>query len=266
MRLHIFILLLFLPLPLLHGQESTASAQVSSFVVDAPQLGVQKKIWVYLPKDYATSKKKYPVLYMHDAQNVFDKKSAFQGEWGVDETLDSLNAEVIVIAIEHGKDQRIDELTPYKNEKYGGGNAAAYLDFIVTNLKPEVDDRYRTKSNPKNTGIMGSSLGGLVSFYAALKYPDIFGKAGIFSPSFWFSKDIYALAEKSGKIKSKLYFLCGDSESDEMVPDMERMIRLVVSKQGGDTELVKETVIVGGQHNEKLWRDSFAKAFLWLFK
>jgi predicted alpha/beta superfamily hydrolase len=244
---------------------STATAQVSTFMIDAPQLGGQKKIWIYVPKEYAATKKKYPVLYMHDAQNVFDNKTAFAGEWHVDETLDSLNAQVIVVAIEHGNEKRIDELTPYSHEKYGGGKADTYLDFIVKKLKPEIDKRYRTKSNAKNTGIMGSSLGGLVSFYAALKYPEVFGKAGIFSPSFWFSKDIYTLAEKSDKIKTKMYFLCGDHESEEMVPDMEKMIKLVVIKQDRNTDLIKETVVPGGEHNEKLWGRSFAKAFTWLY-
>ena len=72
---------------------------------------------------------------MHDAQNLFDAKTSFAGEWNVDETLDSLNAEVIVVGIEHGNEKRLDELTPFKNEKYGGGNGDKYLDFIVTTLK-----------------------------------------------------------------------------------------------------------------------------------
>ena len=103
-------------------QESTASKQVSTFVIEAPQLKASKKIWIYLPKNYTETKKKYPVIYMHDAQNLFDKSTSFSGEWNVDEALDSLNAETIVVGIEHGNDKRINELTPYKNEKYGGGN------------------------------------------------------------------------------------------------------------------------------------------------
>ena len=110
---------------------------------------------------------------MHDGQNLFDATTSYVGEWNVDETLDSINAQVIVIGIEHGGEKRIEELTPTKHEKYGGGNANNYLDFIVTTLKPFVDKSYRTKPNTKNTAIFGSSLGGLVSFYAALKYPTI---------------------------------------------------------------------------------------------
>lgn len=247
------------------AQESTASKQVSTFTIDAPQLHTSKKIWVYLPKNYEASAKKYPVIYMHDAQNLFDAKTSFVGEWNVDESLDSLNAQVIVIGIEHGNDKRIDELTPYKNAKYGGGNADAYLDFIVKTLKPEVDKKYRTKTNAKNTAIMGSSLGGLVSYYAALKYPEVFGKAGIFSPSFWFSDDIYKLTENTKKIKTKIYFLCGDNEDAEMVPDMKKMEKLLDEKRCYCLHLTKETIVKGGQHNEKLWREHFVNAYLWLF-
>lgn len=259
-----FCLLMVLFSPFLYGQ-STASAQVSTFMIDAPQWGGQKKIWLYLPKGYEKSEKKYPVIYMHDAQNLFDAKSAYAGEWQVDETLDSLHAQVIVVGIEHGNEKRMEELTPYPNEKYGGGKADLYLDFIVSTLKPTIDKTYRTKSNKKNTAIMGSSLGGLVSFYAVLKYPDVFGKAGIFSPSFWFSKDIYDLAEKTPKIKSKLYFLCGDSESDDMVSDLNKMYKLVSTKRCDCLNLSKKEIVKGGQHNEKLWREHFLNAYLWLF-
>lgn len=246
------------------AQESTASKNVSTFTIEAPQLKTSKKIWIYLPKDYSATAKKYSVIYMHDSQNLFDSKTAYSGEWNVDEKLDSLKAQVIVVGIEHGNEKRIDELTPFKNEKYGGGNADNYLDFIVKTLKPYIDNHYRTKPKAKNTIIMGSSLGGLVSYYAILKYPETFGKAGVFSPSFWFSNDIYTLTEKAPKIKTKIYFLCGDKESDDMVKDMTKMERLLDTKRCYCLHLSKSKIVKGGEHNEKLWRDGFVKAVLWL--
>ncbi|RZJ75482.1 MAG: alpha/beta hydrolase [Flavobacterium sp.] len=242
--------------------QSTASANISTFSIEAPQLGVQKKIWVYLPSDYKRSSNKYPVLYMHDAQNLFDAKTSYSGEWHVDETLDSLKAQVIVIAIEHGNDKRLDELTPFKNEKHGGGNADAYLDFLVNNLKPYVDKNYRTRSGGDNTIIMGSSLGGLVSYYAVLRYTKVFGKAGVFSPSFWYTDDIYKVTEATPKIKGKLYFMAGDSESDDMVPDLEKMLVLV--RERTSKKNVKSVIIPGGKHSETLWSEEFVKAYLWL--
>lgn len=249
----------------LNAQESTASPQVSTFEIEAPQLKTTKKIWVYLPKNYKTSNKKYPVIYMHDAQNLFDAKTSYSGEWKVDETLDSLKTQVIVIGIEHGNEKRVDELTPFPNKKHGGGKADDYLDFIVKTLKPHVDKNYRTKTNANNTVIFGSSLGGLVSYYAILKYPEVFGKAGVFSPSFWFSDEIYKMTEeKSEKIKAKIYFLYGDSESDDMVPDARKIKKLLDENRCYCLKLDKIVEVKGGQHYEKLWREGFAKAVLWL--
>ena len=260
----LFLITLFFALTNTIAQESTASKQVSTFMIEAPQLETTKKIWVYLPKDYENSKKKYSVIYMHDAQNLFDSKTSYAGEWNVDEKLDSINAQLIVIGIEHGNEKRMEELTPFKNEKYGGGNADAYLEFIVKTLKPQIDQKYRTKTKKKNTLIMGSSLGGLVSFYAILKYPKVFGKAGVFSPSFWFSDKIYDVAENTKKIKSKIYFMCGDNESEDMVSDLNKMEYLINTKRCYCLNLNEKKIVKGGQHNEKLWRDGFTKAILWL--
>ena len=246
------------------AQQSTASKQISTFTVEASQLQTSKKIWVYLPKSYSSSDKKYPVIYMHDAQNLFDSTTSYAGEWNVDEKLDSINAQVIVIGIEHGNDKRMEELTPYKNEKYGGGNADAYLEFIVKTLKPQIDRTYRTKTKARNTIIMGSSLGGLVSYYAVIKYPKIFGKAGIFSPSFWFSDKIYDLANENKKMKTKIYFWAGDKESDDMVSDLNKMETIVNQKRCSCLNLTKKVIVKNGEHNEKLWRDGFSNAVKWL--
>jgi len=258
MRLQLFLILLF---PLIAASQSTASGHVSIFELDAPQLSESRKIWVWLPNNYESSNIKFPVLYMHDAQNLFDAKTSFVGEWNVDETLEGMNAQVIVVGIEHGNEKRMEDLTPFPNPKYGGGKADAYLDFIVSTLKPEIDKKYRTKKEAKNTAIMGSSLGGLVSFYAVLKYPEVFGKAGVFSPSFWFSDEIYAYADKIPSLKGKrFYFLCGTKEDDKMVGDMLKMVSKITDKDAETTE----KIIDGGEHNEKLWRENFAKAYEWL--
>jgi predicted alpha/beta superfamily hydrolase len=243
------------------------SGQVYTFKILAKQLNCKRKIWVYLPKNYDRTNKKYPVIYMHDAQNLFDSRTAFAGEWNVDETLDSINAQVIVVGIEHGNEKRIEELTPFKNIKHGGGNADLYLDFIVNNLKPHIDSLYRTKIDSKNTCMFGSSLGGLVSFYAVLKYPNVFGKAGVFSPSFWFNRnEIFELLKQKKEFKSKIYFLCGDSEGDDdMLKDLNNMEYLINSKRCSCLKLNKKVIVKNGQHNEKLWRNGFKKAYLWLF-
>lgn len=263
----ILLLLFCLSLNFSLGQESTAGKNVSTFYLESPQLKTTKKIWVYLPKNYNTSTQNYPVIYMHDAQNLFDAKTSYVGEWNVDETLDSIKAQVIIIGIEHGGEKRLEELTPFKHEKYGGGRADQYLDFIVNTLKPKVDATYRTKTNAKNTAIFGSSLGGLVSFYAAVKYPDVFGKVGCFSPSFWLGRnEMNNLLAQTKTFTAKVYFLCGDNEGDaDVIPDMENIEKWVNTKRCECKKLNKKVIVKGGQHNEKLWRENFKKAYLWLF-
>lgn len=247
------------------AQGQTASAQVSTFSIDAPQLGGSKKIWLYLPAEYATSKRKYPVIYMHDAQNLFDAKTSFAGEWNIDEKLDSLKAPVIVVGIEN-TDHRKDELSPFPHPKHGGGNGNNYLDFLVQTLKPYIDQHYRTKPDSKYTSMMGSSLGGMFTFYALLKYPKVFGKGAVFSPAFWFNRnELVETLNKTRKSNAKIYFLHGDNEGDpDMIPDMNQMENLLNTKRCACMHLNKKVVVKGGQHNEKLWRDGFVKAYLWL--
>ncbi|MFZ0490242.1 MAG: alpha/beta hydrolase-fold protein [Salegentibacter sp.] len=255
--------LLFFTAPLF--AQSTASQNVNIFSIPAPQLDTVRTIRLYLPASYSHSKKDYPVIYMHDAQNLFDKATSYVGEWKVDEYLDSLaSKEVIVVGIDHGGEKRINELTPFPNEKYGGGKGAAYVGFIVNNLKPYIDQHYRTLKDPANTAIFGSSLGGLISFYAALKYPGTFGKAGVFSPSFWFSDKIYDFAKFSElNPDTKFYFLAGTNEEEGEIPDIERMLDLL-RKKGLAKQNYKVKFIEGGEHNEALWSSAFPAAFEWL--
>ena len=265
LALKLSIVLIFLSFSMETFSQGTASKQVTTFTIEAPQLNSAKKIWLYLPKNYESTKKKYPVIYMFDAQNLFDAKTSFVGEWNIDEKLDSLKAKVIVVGIEHGNDKRLEELTPYKNEKYVGGKADEMLAFIIETLKPEIDKKYRTNANAKNTTIMGSSLGGLTAFYATIKYPEVFGKAGVFSPAFWINKkEIFELVAEKPKVKSKIYFLCGDKESEDMVTDLNEMNKLLSTKRCDCKYLTKTKIVKEGEHNEKLWRDNFVKAYLWL--
>lgn len=245
--------------------QSTASKNVNTFEIETPQHDTIRKIWVYLPEDYKISDKRYPVIYMHDAQNRFDASTSFVGEWKVDEFLDSSEGrKTIIIGIEHGSEKRIKELTSFCNDKYEGGDADAYLDFIRNTLKPEIDKTYRTLTDAKNTAIMGSSLGGLVSFYAAIKYPGIFGNAGVFSPSFWFSKKIFSYTRAAKPdLGTRFFFLAGDAEGEEMVPDLKKMITLLESK-GFPKENFQVEIIEVGENNEALWSEHFAEEFNWL--
>ena len=245
--------------------QSTASKNVSTFTIKAPQLDTLKTIWVYTPKSYKTSKASYPVIYMFDAQNLFDAKTSYVGEWKIDEYLDATaNKEVIIVGIEHGNHKRLNELTPYPHETYGGGQGDTFMQFIIKTLKPHIDTTYRTKPDAKHTTIFGASLGGLMAFYATVKYPEVFNNAGVFSPSFWVSDKIYELASTTDISKTaKFFFLVGDKESDTMVPNQEKMVALLLEK-GVKPEHIKNQIIKDGEHNEALWSSNFPQAFQWL--
>lgn len=258
--------LLFSFLSLSAFGQSTSSGNVSVFEIQAPALDTIRKIWIWTPADYDTVEKRYPVLYMHDAQNLFDASTSYSGEWKIDEYLDSLpNPNVIVVGIEHGNEKRISELTPFSHEKYGGGEAEKYLEFLRKTLKPHIDSTFRTLPDRDNTVIMGSSLGGLLSFYAAVKYPETFGRAGVFSPSFWFSDEIYTLTKNAiFDTSSKFYFMAGTNEDESLVPDVEKMIKILQDK-GLPQQNIKLKVVEGGEHNEAAWSREFPEAFQWLF-
>jgi predicted alpha/beta superfamily hydrolase len=247
----------------------TASKQVHiiSEKFDIPQLGKQRRIWIYLPADYQSSKIKYPVIYMQDGQNLFDAYTAGFGEWGIDEILDKLSAkkECIVVGVDHGGDYRITEYDPY-DSKYGKGRGDDYVDFMAKTLKPYIDSHYRTKNGSGYTTIAGSSMGGLISMYAALKYPDVFGNAGIFSPAFWIAPEIYRFAQQQKlPLKSRFYFVCGDAESDSMVADMIKMAGIINTNT---TTKAKAPVVIikGASHNEKQWNGDFPEFYSWLMK
>ncbi|QED39078.1 alpha/beta hydrolase [Antarcticibacterium arcticum] len=247
--------------------QSTASSNVSIIKVYSSQLETEKNIWIYLPASYQSStQKNYPVLYLQDAQNLFDKSTSYAGEWRVDETLDSLNLDMIVVGIEHGNAKRIDELTPYAHPEHKGGNADNYLNFITKTLKPYIDSQYRTKPAAASTFIGGSSLGGLFAFYSILKHPEIFSKAMVFSPSFWFSEEIFTLARNINMEElssTKIFFRAGHKESETMVPLMMQMRQILIDN-GISMCDVNSKAVFEGTHSEKFWASQFPEAALWL--
>ncbi|MFC6999449.1 alpha/beta hydrolase [Rufibacter roseus] len=204
---------------------ASANVQFLSHTFWMPQLNKSRRIWLYLPSGYHLSKKRYPVLYMHDGQNLFDSFYSYSGEWEVDETLDQLarrkKLEIVVVGIENGGEERINEYTPWHNKQYGGGKGDAYVDFLVQTLKPYIDSHYRTLPGKTTTGVAGSSMGGLISLYAAVKYPEVYGRVGVFSPAFWLSPELYQYVEQCDLLPStKLYLMAGAREGEQMVPDM----------------------------------------------
>ena len=236
-----------------------------------PQLDRNRRIWIYLPQNYSNNPDEhYPVLYMHDGQNVFDAFTSFAGEWQVDETLNDLEDQglrvPIVVAIDNGGSLRIDEYSPWYNSAFQmGGEGDAYIDFITETLKPFIDEQYRTLPDRIHTGIMGSSLGGLISHYGAINRQDVFGKAGLFSPSYWFSDTVWTFVRAAGSaFDMRIYQMTGSLEGDEMVSNT-LMMHDSLLNVGFSSNEVNSIIIEGGQHNELLWSSQFEEAYLWLF-
>jgi metallo-beta-lactamase class B len=249
---------------------NTASANVhlmdSAFFI--PQLNRHRRIWIYLPASYQQQKNKsYAVLYMNDGQNLFNKQTAGLGmEWGVDECLDTLAAqlhkECIIVGIDNGGDKRMNEYNPYDNDKYGKGEGKQYIDFIANTLKPFIDKNYRTIKDANHTFIAGSSMGGLISMYALVEYPDVFGGAGVFSPSFWIAPQLYNDVTNAKWQKNlQVYFYAGEKESNTMVRDMQKMYNIIKQKNCCRADDITFPL---GQHNEKYWRDEFDDFYRWL--
>ena len=201
-----------------------------------PSVNQRRRVHVLLPHDYENSAKHYPVLYLHDGQNLFGGGAGY-GSWEIDQKMAILAArhhhEVILISIDHAHDERIREFT-FHRTRAGTGKGQYYLDFIRRTLKPLVDRTFRTLPDAANTGIGGSSLGGLISIYAGLMHPDVFGRLMVFSPSLWISPKIYFDAIRfQAPVPMKIYAYGGEKESSYMVPSIQRFNE-TVSRQRRD--------------------------------
>lgn len=240
-------------------KRSTASHHVQ--IIDTafyiPKLNRTRRVWIYLPENYAKdNQERYPVLYMHDGQNLFEDTTSYSGEWGVDEYLDSIKLKkCIVVGIDHGGEKRMNEYSPFDHEEFGKGEGAAYVDFVAKRLKPFIDKKFRTIRDRQHTFIAGSSMGGLISMYAVLRHPKVFGGAGVFSPSFWISDEIFTAIKKRGKkYKGLVYFYAGKQEGEQMVQQLLKAFEILSS-----VSKAKSTVVIrnDGLHNEARWRVEF---------
>ncbi|MCF2950020.1 alpha/beta hydrolase [Paraglaciecola aquimarina] len=249
---------------------ATDNVQVLPYQFVIPDLDRQRTVRMYLPPSYATSTKSYPVIYMHDGQNLFDDLTAYAGEWEVDESLNQLaksdGLEFIVVGVDNDGEVRMNEFSPWPNERFGEAQGEQYMDFIVEVVKPYIDTNFRTKPDRLHTAIMGSSMGGVISHYAVHEYPQVFSKAAMFSPSYWYSQDVFAFSKfKKAKLDARLYVMFGDKEGDGMIADTDTMQRQL-KQQGHPRNNTLFKRVAGGEHNEFLWGAEYAEAVKWLFQ
>ncbi|MBK1896904.1 alpha/beta hydrolase-fold protein [Chryseobacterium paridis] len=236
-----------------------------------PQLDRYRKVWALLPYDYYVSNKSYPVLYLQDAQNLFNEGSEY-GNWEIDKKLSILSeygrGDVIIIAIEHGSKERIKEYIFDNDNVANGSEGKKYIRFITDTLKPFVDEHYRTKKDRENTGIGGSSLGALISIYSGFLYPEVYSKLLIFSPSLWVEpNNNFPLMNFRVPFKTKIYLYGGGKEGSKMVKRIhifEEYLRKWEKKNLFDFEF-KTNINPEGTHSEFYWSQEFPRAIEWLF-
>lgn len=230
----------------------------------SPQLGNERDILVYLPPSYAATDANYPVLYMHDGQNLFDPRTSHAGEWGVDDAIVAAGAETIVVGIPNAGDDRLNEYSPFPDARLGGGDGDDYVAFLTETVKPLIDRTFRTLPGRDHTGIAGSSMGGLISAYAFFARPDVFGVAGVMSPSLWFGRGaFFRYLDDSPFVRGRLYLDIGTIEGEGMVANARLLRQALVAKgyrPGRDLHYVEAEA----GHNEAAWASRFQDALPFL--
>ena len=240
-------------------------------------LSADRDVIVYLPPGYEeSSERSYPVLYLHDGQNLFDPRTSFVAgrTWKVAETADAVieSGEVeplIIVGIANTGEQRLAEYTPTRDWRMGGGDAQRYGDLLANELLPFISENYRVLEGAQHTGLGGSSLGGLVTLYLGLRHPGVFGRLAVMSPSVWWNhKSILGYVNERGaeiSHKPKIWLDVGDAEGQRTLADAELLERrLQASGWRSGTDLHFERV-EGGTHDESAWAERVGPMLRFLF-
>ncbi len=254
-----------------YKEEYYPIVELISDCFEIPQLDKTRRIWALLPYDYYETDKHYPVLYLQDAQNLFNEGSEY-GNWEIDKKLSILaeygRGDVIIIAIEHGNEDRLREYVINSEPLMVQGDGKKYIRFVTDTLKPHIDRTYRTLKDRENTGIGGSSLGGLISIYGGLLYPEVYSKLMVFSPSLWAVPKIdFPIVRLFNPFRTKIYIYGGAKEGANMVEhiyDFANKMEQFDDDKERDFEF-KISINPEGTHTEFYWSQEFPKAIEWLY-
>lgn len=235
----------------------------------------QRDLIVYLPPGYnETPARRYPVLYLHDGQNLFDGSTSFIPgmDWHVGQTADQCIGEgsvepLVIVGIYNAGKQRLGEYTPTRMAKLGGGRANRYSKFLLEEVRPFVHGQYRLQTGIENTGIGGSSLGGLVSLYIGLRMPQIFGRIAALSPSVWWNERVIVRFAEAAPVQPlpRIWLDTGTRESTTAVGDVERFRDVLLHKGWQWDETLHYERIDGAEHNEAAWAQRVAPFLRFLF-
>lgn len=262
------------------GQSANSTRSANVTILDEamamPSLGRTRRIWLYLPPDYQSSRRRYPVIYMQDGQNLFDRATSYAGEWQVDETLNRLAVSgdpgAIVVGIDNGGENRTAEYHPVLPWSGLPGQADAYISFLTDTLKPLIDRRFRTKSDRLHTLIMGASSGATLALYASIMRPDIFGRVGAFSTPLWLNPrfDQLARTRKPYRRGARVFLLSGRDEQVGREPkgifakDQPAMVKALIAVGYRPERDVRSRIVDDGTHSEGFWASEFEGAYRFL--
>lgn len=264
-------------------KKTIKSSAVKDIIVEKfelPTFSGKRNVYIFLPDDYLETNKRYPVIYMTDGRNLFDVTVGAANEWGMDELMMKFAKQdsplsSIVVGIDHAGANRKAEYSPWNYHSNTNEEVQAKgVDFsawLVNTLKPSIDSRYRTKPERDNTTMLGSSMGGLISCYTALKYQEIFSKVGCYSPAFLKSlvqDNLLNFIKSTGrKQPMKIHTDMGDAELDlfgEQIMAEMREVSNALLESGFNQQEVRFQIIKDGIHEEQDWRLRTENILLWL--
>ncbi|WP_407928478.1 alpha/beta hydrolase [Herpetosiphon geysericola] len=241
----------------LHQHTLTGTVVVLAHIW-SPELGNARDIQVYLPPDYDDGDQRYPVVYMHDGQNLFDQMTSFGAEWAVDETMEHLahdGSGAIIVGIPNMGAIRNDEYSPLADPDHGGGRGDAYLTFLVETLKPLIDRQFRTRPERQTTALVGSSMGGLISLYGFFAHSSIFGFVGVLSPALWFADHaVLAMVEQAPFVGGQIVLEVGAAEGTRCVADVQTLRAMLETKGYTRNRDLWYAELPDAEHNEGTWR------------
>jgi predicted alpha/beta superfamily hydrolase len=229
-----------------------------TFVMRSPQLRNKRTIDVYLPSAYAEDRRRrFPVVYMQDGQNLSDPSMAFGGNtWQLDDAMERLagdGLEAIVVGVHNTGASRLGEYSPFPDPRHGGGRGELYLRFLVDTVKRRIETRYRASNDRRDAIVGGSSMGGLISLYAFFRHPSAFGGAIVMSPSIWFgARQILQFVEDARHVRGRLYLDVGTDEGAGTLRDARALARILGAKGYGRGDF-KYVEAAGHGHRESDW-------------
>jgi predicted alpha/beta superfamily hydrolase len=239
-------------------------------------LGTSRDVQVYLPPGYESHpSRRHPVLYVHDGQNVFDGATAFipGEEWQLDESAERLIASgevepLIIVAVDHGAERRLDEFAPSRDSRRrAGGHAGSYGRMLVEEVKPFIDRVYRTRPGPEDTGLCGSSMGGLVTLYLGLIHPTVFTRLAVMSPAAWWDRRaiVRQVERLEGRLPLRIWLDMGGEEGRHAIRDVRALRDALVAKGWRVGRDLHYREVEGGRHTEADWAARVPDVLRFLF-